>query len=261
MATPIEVFLSYARKDEELAQELENHLSILQRQGLVSYWHDREITPGADWAAEINRYLNRAQLILLLISPDFMASDYSNSAEIQRAMEKHEAGEARVIPIILRPTYWRDWRDAPFGKLQALPKNGKPITTWPSHDLAFLDVAGGIRQAVEEVAANPAASLKSSIFKQIPANLETSASKRLEELANDLRKSYSYIRGYEDIIRISDDPREKVQAQQSIEKQGIIARHYLSEYQKLANQLGVRIPADITQISAHLGDMEYRAIS
>src|SRR5579871_1216010 len=139
---PMELFYSYSHKDEELRETLETHLSPLKRQGVIAGWHDRRISAGTEWADQIDEHLNSAQIILLLISADFLASDYCYDKEMTRAMERHEAGAARVIPIILRPC---DWHGAPFGKLQALPKDAKPITDWSNRDAAFLDVAQGIR--------------------------------------------------------------------------------------------------------------------
>src|SRR5690242_9935490 len=103
---PPEVFYSYAHKDEALREELETHLSMLRRQGHISGWYDRNIDAGIEWAQEIDEHLNTAQIILLLISADFLASDYCYSVEMQCALQRHEAREARVIPIILRPVSW-----------------------------------------------------------------------------------------------------------------------------------------------------------
>jgi hypothetical protein len=144
----IEVFYSYAHKDEKWRNELENQLSNLKRQGLITSWYDRKISAGMDWTIEVDIHLNRASIILLLISPDFIASDYCYGIEMKRAMERLEAGEARVIPIILRPT---DWQGTPFDKLQVLPSVGKPVTNWRDRDKAFLEIAKGIRKAVEEL--------------------------------------------------------------------------------------------------------------
>jgi WD40 repeat protein len=144
----IEVFFSYSHKDQRLRDQLETQLSLLQRQGLISNWHDRKILAGEEWEGQIDKHLNTAQVILLLISPEFIASDYCYGVEMMRALERHEAKNARVIPVILRPT---DWHSAPFGKLQALPTNGKPVTTWSSRDEAFLDIARGVRKAIEEI--------------------------------------------------------------------------------------------------------------
>ena len=142
----IKIFYSYAHEDELLREELEKHLSLLKHQGLITEWYDHEISAGTDWADEIDTHLNTAQIILLLISPDFIASEYCYSVEMRRAMEKHETREARIIPIILRPT---DWRDAPFSRLHVLPTNGQPVSTWPNRDQAFLNIAQGIRTVVE----------------------------------------------------------------------------------------------------------------
>jgi len=141
---PVEVFFSYSHKDEKLRDELALHLSMLQREGVISAWHDRKIGAGTEWATAIDEKLNSAGIILLLISPDFLHSDYCYDIEMQRAISRHEAGEARVIPIILRPC---DWQRATFGKLQAFPKDAKPVTKWTNRDEAFLNIAQGIRQA------------------------------------------------------------------------------------------------------------------
>ena len=143
----IEVFFSYAHEDEELRDELAKHLKLLERQKVISAWYDRDISAGDDWKQEIEQRLNSADVILLLISADFLASDFCWGVELKRAMERHETGEARVIPIILREV---DWKGAPFGNLQALPKNAKPVTNWANRDQAFADIARGIRQVVKD---------------------------------------------------------------------------------------------------------------
>ncbi|GHO96307.1 hypothetical protein KSF_063550 [Reticulibacter mediterranei] len=146
----LEVFFSYSHKDQDLRDQLETHLSLLKYQGFISSWHDRKIIAGTGWAEEIDIHLNSVQVILLLISANFLASPYCYGVEVKRAMERHDAGEARVIPIILRPC---DWHNAPFGKLQALPTDGKPVDSrnWYSKDEAFYDVTQGIRRAIEEL--------------------------------------------------------------------------------------------------------------
>ena len=145
----IELFLCYAHEDEELRQNLEKQLRALSRQGLIDVWHDGQIFAGAEWEGEINKHLNTAQIILLLISPDFMDSDYCYGIEMRRAMDRHWRGEAHVIPIILRPTLWQE---APFGKLQALPTGAIPIVSrkWHNQDEAFLNIAEGIKRVVNE---------------------------------------------------------------------------------------------------------------
>ena len=150
-AKSLEVFFSYAHKDEKWRKELEKHLSLLKRQGLIAGWNDREIGAGKEWKQEIDTHLKTAHIILLLISPDFMVSDFCYGIEMKRAMKRHNAGEARVIPIILHEV---DWKKAPFGKLQALPTDGKAVTSWSNRNQALLNVATGIRKVVEELIKN-----------------------------------------------------------------------------------------------------------
>ena len=125
---PVEIFCCYARKDQALLNDLKTHLIPLQRQNLIRVWNDTDITPGSNYEAEINKHLNAANIILLLISPDFMASDYCYSNEMQQAIMRHGRGEAVVIPIILRHVIWQQ---ASVGKIQALPKDAKPILRPP----------------------------------------------------------------------------------------------------------------------------------
>lgn len=172
----IEIFLCYAREDEVLRQGLEKHLKVLKRQGLIDIWHDRNISAGADWGREIDNHLNVAQIILLLVSPDFMDSDYCYGVEMTRAMKRYEDGGAFVVPIILRPVYWQR---APFGKLQALPVDATPITNrfWHTLDDAFFNVAEGIRsmaeKLIEELANNAQEKFEHSLPPQESNLLET----------------------------------------------------------------------------------------
>ena len=146
----LKLFFSYSHKDEALRDELAKHLSILERQGVISSWHDRKILPGEEWDYQINDNLNTADIILLLISSDFLFSKYCWDVEVKKAIERHDAKEACVIPVILRSV---DWSGAPFAKLQALPKNAEPVVSrnWHNQDEAFTDVARGIRTAAEKL--------------------------------------------------------------------------------------------------------------
>ena len=145
-----QLFFSYSHADEQLRDVLEKHLAGLKRQGLIETWHDRRIVAGDELHGEISKSLEEADVVLLLVSADFLASDYCYDVEMRRAIERHEAGEARVIPVILRHC---DWEDAPFGKLMAAPKDGRPITSWPDLDEAFLDVVRAIKTALKEQSA------------------------------------------------------------------------------------------------------------
>ncbi len=150
MTSPVAIFCCYAHEDELLLKQLKNRLMPWHRQGLVTLWADTDIDLGSDREEEKDKHLNTAQIILLLISPDFMASDDCYDKEMTRAMERHEKGEARVIPILLRPT---SWQDAPFSKLQVLPVCAKPVTdpSWHNLDSAFVNLAESIREIVEEL--------------------------------------------------------------------------------------------------------------
>lgn len=141
----INVFYSYAQEDALLREELDRHLGTMRRLNLIVGWHNRDIQAGKDWEQEINEHLNTAQIILLLISPDFIASDYCYSIEMMRAIERHKNGEARVIPIILRPV---DVEGVPFSELEMLPTDKRPVTSWTDRDAAFLNVTQGIREVV-----------------------------------------------------------------------------------------------------------------
>lgn len=122
------LFFSYSHADEALRDQLEKQLAMLKRQGAIETWHDRRIGAGSDFGSEIDDHVNKDDIILLLVSSDFLASDYCYDREMLRAMERHKAGEAVVIPVILRAC---DWHNAPFGKLNAVPRDGRPVTLWP----------------------------------------------------------------------------------------------------------------------------------
>lgn len=149
----IEVFCCYSRKDQQLLEDLKAHLMLFHRQGLLTLWSDTDINAGVEWENAIEKHLDTADIILLLVSSDFMASDYCYSKEMQRAMERHKLGEAQVIPIILRPVHWQK---APFGNLQALPTSGKPVIDryWHTPDEALSNIAEGILKITEEVIEN-----------------------------------------------------------------------------------------------------------
>jgi tetratricopeptide (TPR) repeat protein len=139
---PISVFYSYSHRDEDLRRELETHLCVLRRSGLIREWHDLKIIAGQDWDKEISKYLESAQIILFLISADFVSSEYIYSVEVRRALAKEKAGDAVVVPVILRPVVWRLIPE--FRQFQVLPEGALAVTQWPSHDLAFVNVCEGI---------------------------------------------------------------------------------------------------------------------
>src|SRR5260370_24266925 len=144
MKESLDVFISYAHEDELLKKNLEKHLALLRNLGFITPWHDRNISAGTDWKHKINMYLDAADIILLLVSASFLASEFCYSIEMKQAIQRHEDGLARVIPVILRPV---DWKSAPFGTLQALPTDGRPVMgrRWLNRDEAFTNIAEGIR--------------------------------------------------------------------------------------------------------------------
>jgi hypothetical protein len=141
----LKVFVSYSHKDERYRERLEISLAQLRRDKVISTWHDKKILPGKEWDREIDENLNSANLVLLLVSPDFLASDFAYSREMEQALERHESGSAIVVPIILRPC---DWRNSRLEPLQALPSRGRAISSWPNRDAAWLDVVQELRRLI-----------------------------------------------------------------------------------------------------------------
>ncbi len=178
---PLEIFYSYAHEDEKLRDQLDKHLRLLQRLNLIVGWHDRRIDAGDEWRNRIDEHINSAHIILLLISPDFIVSEYCYAQEMNIALARHGMREAIVIPIILRPV---NWTGAPFGELQALPRDATPITTWTDQDEAFAAIAGEIRELVlsfqarvpglardSDVPVNQSASQKRMLDAAIPGHI------------------------------------------------------------------------------------------
>src|SRR5579859_172660 len=144
----IEVFCSYAPEDESFFQQLQKHLRMLTYQERIMLWHRRQVSPGTDWAQALDTQITRASVILLLISADFLNSDYCYGIEMKRALERQTMNEACVIPILVRPV---DWEEAPFKHLSVLPTDTKPITQWSNRDQAFKNVVHGIKAALLDV--------------------------------------------------------------------------------------------------------------
>jgi hypothetical protein len=160
---PVGLFYSYAHKDERLRDELAGHLKILERRGLIQVWHDRKIVAGQDWAAVIEDQLeDQAELVLLLVSKDFLESDYIFGVELKRAMARRAAQACEVVPIIVRAINIEpeDAEDPNFSfmKLQALPTDLKAVESWPNRDEAWTNVAKGLRATVKAIHARRAVS-------------------------------------------------------------------------------------------------------
>ncbi|MCP3998653.1 MAG: toll/interleukin-1 receptor domain-containing protein, partial [bacterium] len=163
---PVEVFISYSHKDKELCDQLVGHLQALVTDGEIRIWYDRAITGGRQWAGEIDRHLESADLVLLLLSADFIKSEYCYKFEMGRALERQDAGEARVVPVVLRPVDLPDTLE----QRQCLPAEGKAITTWANRDQAYVDAVKGIRRVLEEIGPKspPVASLSEPVDTRLP---------------------------------------------------------------------------------------------
>jgi hypothetical protein len=144
---PLHVFYSYSHEDELMLEALRKHLALLRRRGLITEWYDQDIEAGAQWREEIGRELEAADLILLLVSSDFLASDFCYEQEMRRAVERAERGEVKVIAVILRPV--DGWESTPFAQFQAVPQDARPITLWTNADQAYSNVAAKVRAFAE----------------------------------------------------------------------------------------------------------------
>jgi hypothetical protein len=203
------LFFSYSHVDENLRDQLEIHLSSLRRQGLIESWHDRRIGAGEEFGAAIDGHIDTADVILLLISPDFIASDYCYQREMKRALERHQHGESRVIPVILRPS---DWHDLPFGKLLATPKDGRPITKWPNIDEAFQDVVSAIKGALKPRAQNakPSTPRVSDTRKTTFSEPVRSSNLGIKKQFTDLDKDRFRHEGFEYIAKFFENSLEEL---------------------------------------------------
>ncbi|WP_437959874.1 acylphosphatase [Sorangium sp. So ce119] len=142
------VFLSYARADRELMERLREAMSALEREKEIKIWHDDNISAGDPIECTIDEHLDNAELIMILVSASFLGSDACYDKEMRRALERERKGEARVLPVLLRPC---DWSQTPIAALSVLPIDSRPITSWPSQDEAFTSVAQGVRTIVKNL--------------------------------------------------------------------------------------------------------------
>lgn len=202
----VKAFISYSHKDEHLRNELESHLAMLKRSGAIETWYDRRIVAGSELDSAISEQLESSQIILLLISADFLASNYCYDVEMERAMQKHADGSARVIPVILRAC---DWHSAPFGKLLATPADGKPVTMFANQDEAFTNIARDVRRAAEHFGHGTSFSNRTAqettgvhAFRATMSTTARSSNLRVKRTFNDherddyLENAYEYIARY-----------------------------------------------------------------
>ena len=144
----LHLFFSFVKQDQSYLDEIEKGLTMLKRQGYISIWDERMISAGAEWRREVEEHLDLADIILLLISQDYLNSDFSYEIELKRAMERYNAGGVRIIPILINPC---DWKQSPFSQLQVLPKNLKSVSEWQDQQAAIRDIVKNVQIAVEEI--------------------------------------------------------------------------------------------------------------
>lgn len=207
---------SYSHADEALRNELEKHLSPLQRMGKITTWHDRRIVPGQEFENQIDHYFSQADIILLLISSDFIASDYCYQVEMTNALERHKCGEAVVIPVILRECAWHQ---LPFGSILAATTDGKPITKFTSHDEGYVQVVEAVSRAIANMEAkklqqttyvpspasgNPVHQVKDAVFTPRSSNLS------LPKTFTDLDKDRARREGFEYVARYFENSLEEL---------------------------------------------------
>jgi hypothetical protein len=155
-ASPLlKIFISYSHRDEEFKDELDTMLAGLQRRGIVDAWQDRRIEAGDEWNKSIEEAMNDCDLALLLVSPDYLASSFIQEAEQPKLLQRRQDMQLRVIPIIVRPCKWQS--EPVLKDLQALPKDGKAVITFPkdngARDQIWTDIATAIeRRAKSKIA-------------------------------------------------------------------------------------------------------------
>lgn len=147
---PLKIFYCYSHVDEVIRDELQKHTKMLERRGIITNWHDRKILPSQTWDKEISEKLSESDIVILIISADFISSDYCFEVEMQEALKLHKEGKLRIIPVCARTC---DWKDAPFSHIQGLPLDMKPIMSegWHNSDEAYYNVVDGLKQLIEDI--------------------------------------------------------------------------------------------------------------
>jgi hypothetical protein len=148
----IRVFLSHADEDEALRKSIETHLKPFVRKGLITIFDRSRAPVGKERGEQIRAELERAEIILLLVSPSFIASDECSVDDVTIAMERHDAGAALVVPILLKAA---TWKSEPFGELQPLPRNEIPVIAWKHRDEALNEIAQEFSLLLKELRKNP----------------------------------------------------------------------------------------------------------
>ncbi len=190
---PIRIFYSYAHEDKRYQQRIKQQLGLLKNQGLITQFSDQDILPGQEWKNEVNKKLEDADIILLLVSPAFLDSEYCYTEEMMHAFQRNEAKEARIIPIIIRPC---EWKQSPLSKFQVLPSKGIPVNDWKPQDKAYHEIEIGIRKVVNDVHRKKSRNVvnlhaeisieQAPILKSLPKRRDTSLKEILLDMAYDI---------------------------------------------------------------------------
>lgn len=185
-ADGLDVFYCYAHEDQLFRDQLEQHLSNLKRFYHLRTWSAHQIAPGENWQSVLEEKLQTADLIFLLISPAFMASDYCYTKEMDHALARHNRGEARAIPILLRPVHWKN---APFSTIQMLPKGALPVASWHNSDDAFYSIVLGIEEIIENLLSSrrsqPSPAMRRSEEVSSSYQKQETSQAKEEEMRND----------------------------------------------------------------------------
>jgi formylglycine-generating enzyme required for sulfatase activity len=216
MNEPIKVFVSYSHQDDELRKELGKHLSGLERRKLIKLWLDRDIEAGLEWANEIDQNLEQAAIILLLVSADFIASEYCYSIEMTRAVARHEAGTAKVIPVIIGAC---DWTSAPFGKLQAIPPDNQAVATWGNGDKYARATAWTL---VSQEISNVAQQIRDRRIAEFTVQQQAEARESFRSTAEDLYRDGGFSHVAQELLRdawtkLKLDESEAIEIQQKVQ--------------------------------------------
>ena len=248
----LDVFISYSRQDEALKNELvDYHLKRLQREGKINTWQDRDIEAGAEWAQAIKTNLEKADVVLLLVTHYFLASDYCYETEMQRAVQRHEEGTARVIPIILRPC---SWEESEFKKLQVLPTDGKPVTSWTNPEEAFLIVEKGIRQVVDALNGEPIRAVEAARAQATAAiNRQQEATERI---AQERKAAEQQQQNQAEAQRQEQERLHKAQLAAEQQKQAEAIRVEQKRQQQESRQESSAIPVEQSSLPLKLFEFE-----
>ncbi len=208
---------SYSHTDEELRNELEKHLSPLKRMGKIDAWHDRRIVPGEEFEGKIDKNFLEAEIVLLLVSSDFINSDYCFQVEMERALQRHDLGEAIVIPVILRPCAWHQ---LPFGKLLAATKDGRPVVQFPSYDEGFVQVVDAVSRALDQLGAqstirNPLSPEAPHISSSPAITTPRSSNLAISKKITDFDRDRACKEGFEYLVRFFENSLEELKRRNS----------------------------------------------